>query len=120
MYWTILFYTFIGWVLILLGNLEAYSKSNVSVRRIDCYWNYMSINLLYMIASILSIIVISNLINVGALPFILNYFLDVDITKLISEEKMHIVNRVFAFVAGYNSEFFINLFRRIKKPVEAR
>ncbi len=116
MFWSLIGYMFGGWILVLLGNLEAYNKSHPSVSRKDSYWNYMSENLLYLGSGIISMIILTNLINQGALPFIFNYFIDVDLNKFIPLDKVNVVNKVLSFGIGFNLDFVVNLFRRIKKP----
>lgn len=117
MFWQLFAFSAIGWLIFLSGNFESWNKSNPNETRTQSYKNYFWNNMNYILVSFGFMIAITLIIDQGGLVLMIDYFADYDLTKVIPESVMSVANKIFCLMIGINTEAFINLFRRIKKPL---
>lgn len=115
MFWIYFVYAFLAWLIAILISLETYSSAQVGVNRWQSYKNYIYNYHLYVLTSLIFMIILVNLINMGGLEYILQMFWNISIIN----EKIDItvINRIFCVIFGLNIEFVLNIFRRWKRPI---
>lgn len=105
-----------GWLIFMLGNLQAVNKATPELtfkQTIIMYWERSSF---YIIASFLTLWAVVYIININGIQFIANYFFSDDLAKSLPFETKE-VKVVLAFIFGLSIEAVSNLLRRILKPI---
>ena len=116
MFYTILLAGFIGWLIFMLGNLQAINGITPALtfkQTIFLYWNKSSF---YIIASFLTLWAVVYLINIDAIQYIANYLVSDELAKSLPFETKE-VKIVLAFITGLSIEAVGNLLRRIFRPI---
>ena len=117
MFWTYFMYAFGAWLIAVLLSFETYNSAQVNItNRWDSYKNYFGKYLNYHIASFIFLIILVNLINIGALPYLMKEFFQITLEET-DLGKTVIINKIFCFIIGLNIEFVMNIMRRWKRPV---
>lgn len=107
-----LLWAFIGWVIMILMNFEAYNKSLINYTRKQAYTEYLQKYYIFWVYSILIVIAICNFAYWGILYDVLGWFG----YKIEADPEPNTLKAI-CFFLGLFIQLLVNFIRQVKFPV---